>query len=337
MTVAEVARKEGLKRDIIAIAIAVAIHLLVVGAFLLSNLLFFNDVEEYRGPVLVKLGRADAPEEEAESLPASPIESVEEPEVTPEEPVEPVETPEEKESGAPEETVLPQEPESENVVERPVSEEESGDSGEQEQSTVEETGESGVAPVEAPPADVEEAVTVTKGTEEGNAYETTFEATPGLVGRTFGDAIYLYLPVPQFVDASIFDALQDDENFARQTAEWKRGILEQYYEAYGNEYLLKKQTQPPLDQRGQIWKFLAEGGYDMNHPEYKDVSPPLRDLVISFTVELGDNATSLSNVQVMRSSGNSEIDEAVIYGFQRAVFYNSADTPVKGRFTYRFQ
>ena len=39
-----------------------------IGIFLLSQLLFFRDVEEYTGPVLVKLGRSDAPDKDIEKL-----------------------------------------------------------------------------------------------------------------------------------------------------------------------------------------------------------------------------------------------------------------------------
>jgi hypothetical protein len=97
---------------------------------------------------------------------------------------------------------------------------------------------------------------------------------------------------------------------------------------------LKGQKQPDLTSRPQIWSLLAEGGLDLKDSKYKPMG--LKPLIITFMVDVGEKETTLSNIQITRSSGNGEIDEAVIYGFQQAVFSNSANIPVKGRFTYRF-
>lgn len=329
-----VAVKEQRKRDLTAIALALLIHLLVVGAYFLSEWLFIEDVIDYSGPVLVKLGRSDAPEEEVEALPASPTETVETPEATAEETPEAVE---ERESGTPEETVKPQESESEEAVERPVSQDDSGDAGEAEASTEESSGQSGKEQVEAPPAEVEVPVTVSKGDEAGNAYETTFEAAQGVVGRSLGVPIYYYLPLPISIDQSVLDNLQDDPQLERRTAERKRGILSRFYESDSNGYILMEDKQPPLDYRPELWAILSEGGYDINIYKSEELGLKGRQVVFTFVVEVGSGNTELSNVKFLRRTGYYEIDQAVIYGFQQAVFSNSSETPVKGRFTYRFQ
>jgi hypothetical protein len=328
-----IAIKEQRKRDLTAITIAVLIHLLIIGGFFLSHLLFFQDIVEYRGPVLVKLGRADAPEELTDTMPKAPESTEDEQSSTVEETVE---IEEEVQKGNPQETVSPDDKQSENAVERPVSDEENGDRGDAESSSEENNTESSPVNEETSTVESDEVVTVTEGSEEGNSWETTFEASEGTVARSFGNAIYLYMPLPQFVEEQVFENIKDDVNLISRTAEKKRRILSEYYELFDNQYLLKDQRQPHFSERPQIWSILAEGGYDLQNPEYKLVAPPLRDLIITFTVDTGDDQTNLSNIQVYRSSGPSEIDEAVIYGFQQAFFSNSSDVPVKGRFTYRF-
>ena len=328
-----VAVKEQKKRDLISIGIALIIHLLIIGGFLLSNFFFYKDIEEYRGPVLVKLGRFDAPEEETDRHPVTP-ESSEQNDVS-QDSLD-TERTEDVKSGEPQDSVKIDEAENENSVDIPVSDNGNGDSGDSETSSEKNSQESSLSSEETPVAETEESVDVTEGREEGNAYETTFDASPGLVGRTFGDAIYQYMPLPQFVEQVVFDSVGDDEYLITLTAEKKLGILLSYYEVFGNEYLLKNQKQPSMEERPQIWSILAEGGYNLKQPDYKDVTPPLKSVVLTFIVDIGNEETSLSNVQVNRSSGNSEIDEAVIFGFQKAIFYNSSEIPVKGRFTYRF-
>lgn len=328
-----VALKEQRKRDLTALASAILLHFLIIGGIFLAGHLFFEEVVEYRGPVLIKFGRADAPDELTDTMPKAPESTEEEQSSTVEESPE---SQEEIQQGNPQESVEVDEFQSEDAVERPVSEEDYGNKGEAVSSSEKSKSENRLTNEETSTSEAEEIVTITKGSEEGNAFETTFEASPGIVGRSFGNAIYLYLPLPQFLDAQVFEKIPDDENLISRTAEKKRKILTGYYDLFGSEYVLKDQRQPPFSERPQIWSILAEGGYDLKNPEYKQVNSPLRDLIITFTVDIGSEETSLSNIHVFHSSGSGEIDEAVIYGFQQAVFSNSSDVPVKGRFTYRF-
>ncbi|MDA3808911.1 MAG: hypothetical protein PF518_01145 [Spirochaetaceae bacterium] len=327
-----IAEKEQTKRDLKSIGIALLIHLIIFGVFIGYSFLFSTDVDEYRGPVLVKLGRSNAPDIVTEKLPVMPESTEEQQSSTVESPGE---TTEEIKSGDPQETVKVDVSESDSAIARPVSDKESGDRGTSETSTKESSATSSSANSEIISKPADEMIIVSKGVEDGNAAETTFEASSGLVGRSFGAAIYQYMPLPQFIEKRIFDSLKDDVEFENLTAVKKRGILSRYYDVYNkDEYILKGQKQPDLTSRPQIWSLLAEGGLDLKDSKYKPMG--LKPLIITFMVDVGEKETTLSNIQITRSSGNGEIDEAVIYGFQQAVFSNSANIPVKGRFTYRF-
>jgi len=329
-----IAVKEQRKRDLAALAIAIGIHLFIIGGMFLSNFLFFEDIEEYRGPVLVKLGRADAPDELTETMPKAPETTDEEQSSTVEEKPEATE---ELEKGNPQESVKTDESQSEKAVERPVSEEENGDKGETESSSRESSSESRPVNEESSTVESDEVVTVTEGREEGNAFETTYEATPGIVGRNVWYPIYLYMPLPQFVSTEIYDSIKGDEQLAHRpgarSAESKQKYFLNFYSLTGDEYYLL--NPPHEDVRPQIWSILEDGSYDLKNAEYKD-GKSLRPVVLTFTVNTGDGVNSISDVTISRSSGYGDIDDAVKYGFLKAAFYNSSDIPVKGRFTYRF-
>lgn len=329
-----IALKEQRKRDLTALAVAIMIHLIIIGGILLSNFLFFSDLEEYRGPVLVKLGRADAPDVQTDTMPKAPESTEEEPASAVEEKPEVVE---EVQKGIPRETVKTDESQNENAVERPISQEETGDRGDADTSSEKNTAESSTANDEGSPAEVEETVTVTKGSEEGNAFETTYESTPGLVGRNIWLPIYWYMPLPQYISTAIFEGIKSDEQLpdkpGKQTVKSKQNIFLQYYVLTGDEYYLK--NPPDIEYRPQVWSVLEDGSYDVKNAEYK-IGKTLRPVVLTFTVSTSEVNNAISDVKISRSSGYGELDDAVKYGFLKASFYNSTDIPVKGRFTYRF-
>lgn len=329
-----VALKEQRKRDLTALAVAIAIHLFILGGFFLSHFLFLKDVEQYRGPVLVKLGRADAPDEVTETMPKAPESTEEEQSSTVEESVE---APEEVQTGEPQETVQVDESQSENAVEIPVSDEENGDRGESSSSSEESSSESRPVNQESSISEVEEVVTITQGSEEGNAFETTYEATPGLVGRNIWYPIYLYLPLPKVVDKKVFDSIKEDRRLAQRpgnrSVESKQAAFLSYYTLRDDEYYLKNPPHP--DERPQVWSILEDGGYDLENAEYKD-GKSLRPVTLTFTVNTGERENTVGDVIISGSSGFPDLDDAVKYGFLKASFYNSSDIAVKGRFTYRF-
>ncbi|MCP4294282.1 MAG: hypothetical protein GY786_01605 [Proteobacteria bacterium] len=230
------AEKEQRKRDLTAIGFALLIHILVAAAFLLSHLIFFNDMDEYRGPVLVKLGRADAPDEKTDQQPSLPVHQ-EEQQVSSEDTEQ--QSPEEIKTGDPVETAKIDEPEVVDAVERTVSDTESGDRGNSQESSEQTSETSSTATDENSMVEAEETVSVTKGSEEGNAYETTYEASPGLVGRNWWIPIYMYMPLPQFVGTPIFDSIAGDEELenrpGKRDADSKKSFLLKYYDFTGDE------------------------------------------------------------------------------------------------------
>ena len=78
---------------------------------------------------------------------------------------------------------------------------------------------------------------------------------------------------------------------------------------------------------------LEQGGYDLSRAEYKQ-GRLLRPVVLSFSVVPSTGV--LEEVFLEKSCGYSELDEAVLYGFQASSYFNSTDRKIKGRFTYRF-
>ncbi|HUX39101.1 MAG TPA: hypothetical protein VMV44_14470, partial [Rectinemataceae bacterium] len=65
----------------------------------------------------------------------------------------------------------------------------------------------------------------------------------------------------------------------------------------------------------------------------------LKPVTLSFVVTPSSPTSppSLAAVSVTSSSGDPAVDEAVMYGFKRASFFNATDGAISGTFTYRFQ
>jgi len=64
----------------------------------------------------------------------------------------------------------------------------------------------------------------------------------------------------------------------------------------------------------------------------------MRPVVVEFTVEpsQGKRGARLSDFDIVSSTNDPKINEAVVYGLSRWVYYNATDRPIKGRITYRF-
>jgi hypothetical protein len=161
-----------------------------------------------------------------------------------------------------------------------------------------------------------------RGSEMGNALATTFGASSGQVGRNIYVPIYLYLPPPAAIDESIYRNIQAKETFRS------------YYQQSGSGWRLKAQV--PLSQRGDLWTMLEAAGYDASMADFKTANK-LSPVVLEFAVgPLSKNKVELVDVRLVTSSGSSEIDEAVIYGFRQASFFNKTGNAVAGKFVYGF-
>jgi outer membrane biosynthesis protein TonB len=162
-----------------------------------------------------------------------------------------------------------------------------------------------------------------KGVEMGNALSTTFGASQGTVGRNLYVPIYLFMPLPQSIDDSVFQAINQKETFKR------------IYQQSGATWTLKSPV--PLQQRGDYWRMLEDGGYDPKSADYK-IGKKLKPVTLEFAVGpivKGSNS-ELVDVRLVQSSGSSEIDEAVIYGFRQSAFFNKTGNAVSGKFVHSF-
>jgi hypothetical protein len=161
-----------------------------------------------------------------------------------------------------------------------------------------------------------------RGSEMGNALTTTFGASSGQVGRNIYVPIYLYMPLPSKIDDSIYRNIQAKETFRS------------YYQASGSQWLIKSQV--PIAQRGEFWTMLEAAGYDASNADFK-TGRKLSPVVLEFAVgPLSKNKVELVDVRLVSSSGSSEIDEAVIYAFRQAAFFNKTGNAVSGKFVYGF-
>ncbi len=161
-----------------------------------------------------------------------------------------------------------------------------------------------------------------RGSEMGSALATTFGASSGLVGRNIYVPIYLYMPLPSKIDESIYRNIQ------------AKGTFRSYYEESGSQWVLKRQA--PLPQRGDFWTMLEAAGYDASTADFRTATK-LSPVVIRFAVgPLTNGRVELVDLQLVSSSGSSEIDQAVIYGFRQASFFNKTGNAVEGKFEYSF-
>lgn len=167
--------------------------------------------------------------------------------------------------------------------------------------------------------------TVVSGSEKGNSLETVLGARAGKAGRSLYVPIYLYMPLPRSIDASVAGKVPAEhrENFFR------------FYSRSGETWALSRDV--PVAERDDLWMSLEEGGYDFSKADYLD-GGRLKPLTLSFVVTqaVGRTQPRLEAVNVTSSSGDPQVDEAVVYGFRRASFFNATDGTISGTFTYRF-
>lgn len=169
--------------------------------------------------------------------------------------------------------------------------------------------------------------------EKGSSSDTTLGGSQGTVGQNIYQPIYSSLPLPQTVPVSVFNAIPDliiPPNIIIYTAKSRKQAFTSYYELDGSVYRLKADVS--LEQREPLWQILEDAGFDPAKTDYR-VGRTLKPVVIGFTVSK-DNR--LKDPEVIQSSDDPKIDEAVLYGFRRAVFWNKTGETIPGRFTYRF-
>lgn len=177
-----------------------------------------------------------------------------------------------------------------------------------------------------------EAVRITKA-EKGNTVETTLGGSSETVGQSLYVPIYLSMPLPSVVSAEFFNAIPNEvipPNTLISSAESRKRAFLNYYTKSGNVYRL---TNPvPLEVREKLWEMLEDAGYKVEQADYK-AGRTLNPVVIGFSVT---KDRQLRGVELLQSSGDPDIDAAVLYGFKRASFWNKTGETIQGRFVYRF-
>jgi len=335
------AKREQRKRTILSYIIAIVMYAILIGAGLLFDILKPENIDfsnkslivNIQGPVTNDIGKG-SPIEKNEGLvaekPAPPPAPVPEPQAQiiakpkPTETVTPTPAAEAKPTPTPitPETAVVQEPEKPWIP----GERGPGSRISSSESSVLSPGEGQV------PWGTGEAVRITKA-EKGNTVETTLGGSSESVGQSLYVPIYLSMPLPEVVPASLFNAIPPEivpPNTLIASAESRKRAFLNYYSWNGKEYRL---TNPvPLEIRDKLWEMLEDAGYNVEKADYK-AGRSLNAVVIGFSIT---KDRQLKGVDILQSSGDSDIDAAVLYGFKRASFWNKSGDTIQGRFVYRF-
>ncbi len=169
--------------------------------------------------------------------------------------------------------------------------------------------------------------------EAGNSVETTLGGSSETVGQSLYVPIYLNMPLPATVPVSLFNAIPDEKippTTIVSTADARKRAFLNYYSISGNECRLTNFV--PLEVREKLWEMLEDAGYNVAKADYK-AGKTLNPVVIGFSVT---KDKQLRGVELLQSSGDSDIDQSVLYGFKRASFWNKSGETIQGRFIYRF-
>jgi hypothetical protein len=175
---------------------------------------------------------------------------------------------------------------------------------------------------------------VVQGQENGNVLETVFEGGAGHVGRSLYVPIYLYMPLPTSLSDRLVHRIPPSSD-GFQTARARQENLEVWYHPTVGGWRLR--VQPPLDQRPALWIALQDAGYDVGKAEYKTVRT-LAPVTLHFTLSSAKagRPPELLDVTLVSSSGDAEVDRAVVYGFRMSAFANGTGQDAQGVFTYDF-
>ncbi|MDA3956482.1 hypothetical protein [Oceanispirochaeta sp.] len=300
------------RRTLLSFLFAFLFHFLILGTFILYDYFFIEDLSDFSGPVLVKLG-----EPVGEDIPIMPEEKqIEEPVVPPEETPPPV--PEVKVSEPSENTVPQALPE--KVIEKPTPT----------PTPIAKPAEPVVNPAPTVPVTPPEPKPVIiKGEDGGNSYEYQFEAEEGVIGRSLSTDISLFMPLPQFISSAIYESLKGESHTLGVT---KKDFFKQFYKDANGVWAFKSEVTPKIDDVRAIWDYLIKAGYDYKNADYKS-GRNLNPVIIKFTIS---GSAELIMSEIYKSSDDSRIDEAVLMGFRSATFSNSSKRKINGRFTYRF-
>ncbi len=305
-------RREERKRNITSVSIAALLYALLLAGIMLSNLFSVKEFTDFSGPIVVRLGKPEGVDEVRVDAPTEEI-VIPEPDAPTPEIAEPAQV------SVPSPTVtMPAKmvPAPDPAKPKPAAPK--------------------VDPIAQPSTGAGNLVL--KGSEAGNSYDISVMGSPDSVRRGGYVPINLFMPLPFTVSDAIYARIPDLSGLSG-TAAMRKKEFEAAYLRQGNSWQLKNSKQPDFSLRPTLWIILEDAGFDTESADYKN-GKNLRPVTLRFKVAAysAGKGAQLQQVTIMPGSGSgySDIDEAVLYGFQRAQFSNTGKIAIEGSFTYRF-
>lgn len=185
---------------------------------------------------------------------------------------------------------------------------------------------------------VQEKPSQIRGQETGNSYTMEFDGMSGEVGRAGAyEFISSYMPLPQFIDATLFDSFDGYLTMSLKDIERE---IEKHWEPFRDEYIRKRgiQGKIPLANRPYYWSLLNNAlHYDSANVDWRVAN--MRPVVIAFKVlpSEGRHGARLMDLEVVSRTHNPLIDEAILYGLSRWVYYNDSKHAIRGQIIYSFE
>jgi outer membrane biosynthesis protein TonB len=180
-----------------------------------------------------------------------------------------------------------------------------------------------------------ETVTISRS-QKGSSWEIVLGGSKDSVGRGLGTFVDDSLPLPLTVPVEIFNSISDQiepPNRIIDSAQSRKRAFTNFYKLDGSVYKLNANV--PLEYRDDIWLILEDAGFNpaAAKEEYRK-GKNLQPIVIGFSVR-DDNKPY--GAVIIQSTGDPNLDDAIMYGFKNAAFWKKANEAViPGRFTYRY-
>ncbi|OQX29441.1 MAG: hypothetical protein B0D92_03735 [Spirochaeta sp. LUC14_002_19_P3] len=296
---------------LIALLSALVLHIFIFSCFWLADLWRVKEFGEWAGPVQVKIGLPDAPETTAPELPEALAKSSASDGIAVPQP-------------------LKQPPRQAATVPRA--------SAAKPVRPGANSGHSAMSGAAAPETSTANVPAQVRGRESGNSYVMEFDGAESDIGRAGAyEYILSYMPLPERISAASFDNIGNYFNMDEGSI---RREIERHWELFRGEYIRRAGEQGNIGfaDRPYYWSLLLNAlNYDLNDAEWK--RNRIRPIEIEFKVQPSDGprGAELSDFKVISPSYNPQIDEAVLYGLSRWVYYNKSERALRGRITYTFQ
>jgi len=174
---------------------------------------------------------------------------------------------------------------------------------------------------------------VIRGVEKGNSSELILKPQGEKISQNAYWPVYLFMPLPAKLDAALLGRIPGSDLYS---ADERRALLLQFYTRGADGLTLS--SDPGLPVRPALWSILEGAGYDVANADYKR-NNVLKPVVITFRIGTPPTPTDnpeLLEVTLDQSSGNTAVDEAVLYAFKKSTFANGTGQVAQGRYTYDF-